>query len=129
MIKTGRTDILLQLFYIRLRKGFDRRIFHKQIFRDNVDPCVGALRAQHRRDQKLPGVFMVEVADIFSSIVGVELIQNGFRVCVQSAAPFPVTATASASAAVACPAVGFASAAVGSSTTAVLALSVRRSRF
>ena len=39
---------------------------------------------------------MVEVADIFSPVVGVELIQNGFRVCVQSAAPFPVAATASA---------------------------------
>ena len=60
--KAGGLNLLFQHSGIDSRVVGGRAVLREQMWRDQVDPRVGALRGENRRDDELEGVAMVQRA-------------------------------------------------------------------
>ena len=89
MIKSGGVDILFQLFQVRICESTDCRVFLKQILRYDIDPRIRTLCAQDRSDQKLPRIFMVQIAFIIRPVLLFQQIQYLFCPLFHSPLSFP----------------------------------------
>lgn len=76
VVKARGMDVLLQFFQVRPGKGFHAGIFFEQALCHNIDTSVSTLGAEHGGNQQLPGVFMIQIADIFRAIVGIQRRQH-----------------------------------------------------
>jgi len=58
--KARRVYVIFELRRISLRKIQNNAIFPEQVFRDHIDPFIGALSGQDRRNKQLKRVFMFQ---------------------------------------------------------------------